>query len=390
MITVNEALEQLFALVTPLGTEDVPLAQATGRVMAVDAVAKRTQPPFAASAMDGYGVRASEVQLGAKFKIIGESAAGHGFDGTVGPGEAVRIFTGAPVPEGVDFVVIQEDVDRFVNTITIDQDPGQNTNIRPAGNDFTEGFTLTAPRLLGPNDIALLASMNIPTVTVARKPDIALISTGDELVMPGDTPGRDQIIVSNTFGLKALFDQAGAIARILPIAKDNPASIQTAFELAEGADLVITIGGASVGDHDLVGAVAQQMGLQQSFYKVKMRPGKPLMAGRMGDAVMVGLPGNPVSAMVCGHVFMLPLIRAFLGFAPEPRARLSAALTKDIPANGPREHYTRGRVDSGQVTVFDRQDSSLLSVMSEANALIVRDPDDGARKAGDLIAYLPI
>lgn len=390
MITVNEALEQLFALVRPLGTEDVPLAQALGRVMAVDAVAKRTQPPFAASAMDGYGVRADEVAVGAKFKIIGESAAGHGFEGSVGPGQAVRIFTGAPVPEGVDFVVIQEDVDRFVDTITIDQDPGQNANIRPAGNDFSEGFTLSAPRLLAPNDIALLASMNIPTVTVARKPDIALISTGDELVMPGDTPGPDQIIVSNTFGLKALFDQAGATARILPIAKDNPASIEMAFDLAQGADLVVTIGGASVGDHDLVGAVAHQLGLQQSFYKVKMRPGKPLMAGRMGDAVMVGLPGNPVSAMVCGHVFVLPMIRAMLGFAPGSRERLSAPLAADIPANGPREHYMRGRVENGRITVFNRQDSSLLSVMSEANALIVRPPEDGPRKVGDSVDYLPI
>lgn len=390
MITVNEALDQLFALVSPLGVEEVPLAQAMGRVMAQDAVAKRTQPPFAASAMDGYGVRAGEIAVGAKFKIIGESAAGHGFDGTVGPGEAVRIFTGAPVPDGVDFVVLQEDVDRFVNTITIDQDPGQNSNIRPAGNDFAQGFTLTAPRLLGPNDIALLAAMNIPSVTVARRPDIALISTGDELVMPGDTPGRDQIIVSNTFGLKALFDAAGASARILPIAKDDPASIETAFDLAQGADLVVTIGGASVGDHDLVGAVARQLGLEQSFYKVKMRPGKPLMAGRMGDAVMVGLPGNPVSAMVCGHVFVLPMIRAMLGFAPAPRARSSAPLAADISANGPREHYMRGRVEAGHVTVFDRQDSSLLSVLAEANALIVRPPEDGARAAGETVEYLPI
>jgi molybdopterin molybdotransferase len=390
MITVDEALQQLFTLAAPLGTEEVPLAEAAGRVMAVDAVAKRSQPPFAASAMDGYGVRAAELAVGAKFKIIGESAAGHGFSGSVGPGEAVRIFTGAPVPQGVDFVVIQEDVDRFVNTITIDQDPGTNANIRPAGNDFAEGFTLSAPRVLAPNDIALLASMNIPTVTVARRPDIALISTGDELVMPGGTPGPDQIIVSNTFGLKALFEQAGAIARILPIAGDTPSEIEMAFDLAKGADLVITIGGASVGDHDLVGAVAQQLGLQQSFYKVKMRPGKPLMAGRMGDAVMVGLPGNPVSAMVCGHVFVLPMIRAMLGFTPAPRARLSAALTADIQANGPREHYMRARVENGQITVFGRQDSSLLSVMSDANALIVRPPEDGPRKAGDSVDYLPI
>lgn len=390
MITVEEALEHLFALVSPLGTEEVPLAEASGRVMAADVTAARTQPPFAASAMDGYGVRADEVAIGAKFKIIGESAAGHGFDGPVGPGEAVRIFTGAPVPDGVDFVVLQEDVDRFVNTITIDSDPGRNSNIRPAGNDFAEGFVLQAPRVLGPNDIALLAAMNIASVTVARKPDIALISTGDELVMPGDTPGRDQIIVSNTFGLKALFDSMGAHARILPIAKDTPASIETALSLAEGADLIITIGGASVGDHDLVGAVAQQMGLNQSFYKVKMRPGKPLMAGQMGDAVLVGLPGNPVSAMVCGHVFVAPMIRTMLGFPPAPRSRHTAPLSAAIPANGPREHYMRGRIENGKMTVFDRQDSSLLSVLADANALIVRPPEDAARAANEMVEYLPI
>ncbi len=390
MITVEEALEHLFSLVSPLDAETVPLTQATGRVLACDVSTSLTQPPFAASAMDGYGVKSSEISVGAKFRIIGESAAGHGFDGTLGPGEAVRIFTGAPVPEGVDFVVIQEDTDRFVNTLTIERDPGDNANIRPAGNDFGAGFTLTAPRLLGPNEIALLAAMNIPSVQVARKPDIAVISTGDELVMPGDTPGPGQIIVSNTFGLKALLDSAGAHSRILPIAKDDPASIETVFSLAEGADLVVTIGGASVGDYDIVGTVAQKLGMQQSFYKVKIRPGKPLMAGRMGDALMVGLPGNPVSAMVCGHVFLLPMIRAMQGFAPSASARLTAPLATDIRANGPREHYMRGRVENGKVTVFDRQDSSLLTVLAEANALIVRPADDGPRTAGDLVEYLPI
>lgn len=390
MITVQEALEHLFSLISPLDTELVPLAQAAGRVMARDAVATRTQPPFAGSAMDGYGLRADEVAVGAKFKIIGESAAGHGFDGVVGPGECVRIFTGAPVPEGVDFVVIQEDVDRFVNTITIESDPGPNANIRPAGNDFPEGYALSAPRVLAPNEVALLAAMNIPQVEVYRRPDIALISTGDELVMPGDTPGRDQIIVSNTFGLKALFDSAGARTRILPIASDDPASVETVFGLAEGADLVITIGGASVGDYDIVGQVAQQLGMEQAFYKVKMRPGKPLMAGRMGEAVMVGLPGNPVSAMVCGNVFVLPMVAAMQGLPATARARLSAPLAKDIPANGPREHYMRARLEDGQITLFDRQDSSLLTVLAQANALVVRPPEDGARKAGEQVAYLPI
>ena len=304
MITVEEALNHLFALVAPMQAENVPLVQAVGRVLVGDAIANRDQPPFATSAMDGYAVHADEVKVGAQFDVIGESAAGHGFDGTCGPGQAVRIFTGAPVPDGASCVVIQEDVERTNDRITLTDRLGSGDNIRPAGADFRTGDRLRAPRLLRPSDIALLASMNIDEVTVARQPDVALISTGDELVMPGEDPGPDQIIASNTFGLKALLDGIGARARILPIAGDSRPLLEAAFDLAKDADLIVTIGGASVGDHDLVGDVAESLGMERAFYKIAMRPGKPLMAGRMGNAVMVGLPGNPVSAMVCGHVFL--------------------------------------------------------------------------------------
>ncbi|MEM9639283.1 MAG: molybdopterin molybdotransferase MoeA, partial [Pseudomonadota bacterium] len=273
MISVAEALTHLFDLVEPLSEETVPLRQAAGRVLAREVTASRTQPPFDASSMDGYALRRTEVEPDAMFKVVGEAAAGHAFKGHVGPGQAVRIFTGAPVPDGVDFIAIQEDVTRRGDLITLNRDIGRKDNIRPAGGDFAAGDRVTAPRRLGPSDLALLAAMNIAQVPVIRRPAVALMATGDELVMPGETPGPDQIIASNIFGLAAQLEAEGAEARLLPIARDNAASLKTAFRLAASADLIVTIGGASVGDHDLVAPVAEELGMQQSFYKVAMRPG---------------------------------------------------------------------------------------------------------------------
>ncbi|MCB1311647.1 MAG: molybdopterin molybdotransferase MoeA [Sedimentitalea sp.] len=390
MISVEEARERLLGLVVPLPAEEVPLTEAAGRVLARDATARRDQPPFAASAMDGYAVQAAEVETGAMFRVIGESAAGRRFAGRVGAGQAVRIFTGAPVPEGADFVVIQEDVKRAGEVITIASDPGANRNIRPAGGDFRIGSAMAAPRRLTPEDVALLAAMNLPRVPVARKPQVALLATGDELVMPGEDPGPDQIIASNGYGLKALLEALGARARLLPIARDTEASLRTAFELAEEADLLVTIGGASVGDHDLVGKVAGDLGMDRAFYKVAMRPGKPLMAGRLGAAAMVGLPGNPVSAMVCGHVFLAPMIRVMLGLGSDLPALQDARLAAPLEANGPRQHYMRAVVSNGRLRAFDNQDSAALTVLSQANALLVRPPHDPPRAAGDAVAFLPI
>ena len=390
MISVEEALANLFALVRPLGVEQVPLTEVSGRVLAADAVARRTQPPFAASAMDGYAVHSDQLQIGASFDVIGEAAAGQAFNGPIAKSEAIRIFTGAPAPTGDFFVVIQEDIDRNGDKITIARDPGSSNNIRPAGGDFMIGYLLQAPRVISPADVALLASMNIAAVTVAKRPDVALISTGNELVMPGETPGPDQIIASNTFGLKALLDSHGALTRILPIARDDSDSLKTAFALAEGADLVVTIGGASVGDHDLVAPVSAELGMDRSFYKVRMRPGKPLMAGRLGEMMMVGLPGNPVSAMVCGEIFLQPLIRSMLGLPAEPRTRNKAVLAHDIAANGPREHYMRARLQDGKLHVIDNQDSSILTVLSQANALLVRPVSDPPQQAGTLMEYIEI
>ena len=390
MISVDEALDHLLALAQPLTIESVPLIHAAGRILAQPVSARRDQPPFDASSMDGYAINAAEAELHAQFKVIGESAAGHRFEGRVGPGQAVRIFTGAPLPECTDFVVIQEDVERAGALITITDGPGAKANLRRAGADFAQGTTIEAPRRLSAQDIALLASMNIPEVTVTRKPQVALISTGDELVLPGEDPGPDQIIASNTFGQHAMLQAMGAHPRILPIARDTKVSLKTAFDLAQGADLVITIGGASVGDHDMVGDVARELGMEQSFYKVAMRPGKPLMAGRLGQAAMIGLPGNPVSAMVCGHVFVAPVIARMLGLGDQRAQPQSATLADPIGPNGPRTHYMRAVVKDGRVTAFDRQDSSLLSVLAQANALLIRPAHDSAKQAGAEVSFIPI
>lgn len=390
MITVAQALENLFALTPVMDIEEVSLLEASGRVLARDVTAQRTQPPFAASSMDGYALRRAEVEPDAMFKVVGEAAAGHRYDGALRAGQAVRIFTGAPVPEGANFVVIQEDVTRRGNLITLGHSVDSKDNIRPAGGDFVQGDTLTAPRTLRPADIALLAAMNIACVPVFRKPVVAILATGDELVEPGQTPGPDQIIASNTYGLAAQLAALGAAPRLMPIAADTEAALRHSFEQARGADLIITIGGASVGDHDLVAPVAAQMGMEQSFYKVAMRPGKPLMAGRLQGAAMIGLPGNPVSAMVCGTIFVAPFIRAMLGLGQHPATRRALPLAADIPANGPREHYMRATIDSAGVTVETRQDSSLLSVLATANVLLVRPPNDPARATGHIVEVIDI
>ena len=390
MITVAEALEHLFALVSPLETETVPLTLAHGRTMVTPAIAKREQPPFAASAMDGYAVTDENPAKGSTWTVDGEAAAGHRFVGTLSAGKAVRIFTGAPVPEGTKRVIIQEDIDRSGSKITLKETLSANTNIRPSGGDFHIGDSLSAPRVLGPSDIALLASMNVAEVNVTRKPRVALIATGDELVSPGETPGPDQIIASNSYGLYALLGAIGAEPRLLPIARDTLSSLETVFELCTDADLVVTIGGASVGDHDLVAQAAADAGMTQSFYKVAMRPGKPLMAGKMGATPMIGLPGNPVSAMICGHIFLAPAVRAMLGQPAVATPRRHATMAAPLAANGPREHYIRGWIGPEGATAFPKQDSSLLTVLSDANCLIVQPPHDTAKDKGDHVEIIDL
>lgn len=394
MISVEEALSHILDLFEPVGTEQVPISRAQGRVLAEDVVATHDQPPFAASAMDGYAVRAEDAEVGARLDVIGTSAAGGGFEGTLGAGEAVRIFTGAPVPEGATKIVLQENVTREQRQIEITDGPNESVFIRPAGGDFKTGTRLSAPRRLGPSDIGLIAAMNVARVTVRRKPAFALLATGDELMPPGGDLAPDQIASSNNYALKALIEQFGGSARLLPIARDDEDSLRAVLGLCEDADVIVTLGGASVGDHDLVRKVAEESGLETSFYKVAMRPGKPLMAGRYNATPMIGLPGNPVSALVCGHVFLRPALDAMLGLAKTPLMRETAVLAADMGPNGPRSHYMRAKLDlSGEaltVEAFDRQDSSLLSVLSQADALLVRPPQDPARRAGDTVEIIRI
>jgi len=392
VISVEAALARVLALATPLEAETVDLSEAAGRWICTPVVARRDQPPFAASAMDGYAV-AVPPRPGARLMVIGEAGAGHGFAEAIGTGQAVRIFTGAPVPVEATHVVLQEDVEVQGNAIILTDRVGESTNIRPQGQDFRAGKAL-GPRRLRPNDLALLAAMNVPEVRVTRRPVVALIATGDELVLPGEDPGPDQIICSNTFALKALVEAAGAEARMLPIARDTESDLRQVFALADGADMVVTVGGASVGDHDLVARVAGALGLERAFYKISMRPGKPLMAGRLAGVPMLGLPGNPVSAIVCGHLFVVPLIRAMLGDpAPAPQPR-RAVLTEAVGATGPRTHYMRARLVEGPglpgIAPFAHQDSALLGVLAEADALLIRPLGDGARQAGEQVFYHPL
>lgn len=390
MISVSEALDRIFALLSPVDTETVSLRRACGRVLAEDAVADRDQPPFAASAMDGYAVASSEVGPRARFRVIGEAAAGRGFDGSISAGEAVRIFTGAPVPEGADHIVIQEDVTVDDRQIVLSETLDSSGYIRPAGGDFRKGTVLTKGRRLRPQDISLLASMNVPWLVVHRRPKVAILSTGDELVMPGETPSPDQIISSNGLGLATLLEREGAQSRLLPIARDTLPSLKTALALAEGADLLVTTGGASVGDHDLLAQASDTLGIDRTFYKIAMRPGKPVMAGRIAGIPMIGLPGNPVSAMVCGTIFMLPAVRVLMGLPAEPAPRRQARLSTALPRNGPREHYMRAVLTDGKVTTHGRQDSSLQSVLADANALVVRPPDTPPLAAGELVELVLI
>ncbi len=391
MLSVAEALTHITAGVTPLEAETAPLGDALGRVLAADVVASLTQPPFRSSAMDGYAVRKADIRtLPARLKLIGESAAGHPFGGEVGPGEAVRIFTGAPVPGGADLVVMQENVTPLGHYAEVRELSAEDF-VRPEGFDFTAGqAVLAAGRRLTARDLMLAAQANAPLVAVRRQPVIAVLASGDELVEPGETPGAGQIVSSIPAGLAALIAQAGARPRFLGIARDTMASLTEKLGRAEGAEVVVTIGGASVGEHDLVRQALEEAGFAIAFHNVAMRPGKPLMFGARGPCRVLGLPGNPVSAMVTGLIFLKPLIAALLG-ETAPERRLAAPLAEPIPANGPRQAYMRGRITaSGAVEAFASQDSSLITRLAAADCLIIRPPHASAAAAGESVPILPL
>ncbi|TWI29687.1 molybdopterin molybdotransferase MoeA [Paracoccus sulfuroxidans] len=388
MITVDEARALVLALAGPVQTEEIAIEDGLGRVMAAPATARLTQPPFNASAMDGYAVRSGD--LPGPLTVIGTAAAGAPWTGSAAPGTAVRIFTGAPVPAGYDQVVIQEIVTREGDQITV-APAGNNLNIRLQGNDFAEGQAFQPQRRLRASDLALLAAMNVPRITVARRPTVAVMAGGDELVRPGETPGPGQIICSNDIAIAALARECGADARILPIARDTEESLRDRFNAASDADLIVTIGGASVGDHDLVGRVASELGMARSFYRLAMRPGKPLMAGRLMTSAMLGLPGNPVSAITCAKLFMQPLLLAMQGL-PTPFHLEDAILARDLPPEGDRQHYLRAALTEAaplpRLDPFPDQDSARLWLLAEADALLMRPAHDPARKAGETVKFI--
>lgn len=388
MISVEDALAQVLALVTPTGTENIPLDQACGRIMAHPATARLNQPPFNASAMDGYAIQAADAQTDRPLRIIGEAAAGHPWHGRATPGTAIRIFTGAPVPDGYDRVIMQEDCRREGDHIVIKQ-LSDNMNIRQKGNDFKKDQPFFPRRALSPRDIGLLAAMNIAEISVHRKPKVSIIAGGDELIPVGQDPLEGQIISSNDHAISAFIQSIGGLAKRHPLTRDSEESIrQTLFD-ARDSDLIITIGGASVGDHDLIGKVASDLGLDRSFYKIAMRPGKPLLAGRMGRSAFIGLPGNPVSAMVCAEIFIKPMIYLYQGI--DYRSDLKkATLTHPLSAEGPRTHYLRATVAGDQITAASDQDSARLGILAESNALLRRPAYDPPRKAGDEVYFIPL
>lgn len=399
LMPVEDALRRLLADATATETEQVLLAQANGRVLAAPLVSTRTQPPFAASAMDGYAVRHDDLQAsGTVLEVIGEAPAGHGFNGRVDTGQTVRIFTGAPVPEGTDTILIQENASRQDTRITVLEPPARGAHVRPAGLDFCEGDVLLEPPLkLSYRHLALAAAMNHAVVPVRRRPRVAILATGDELVRPGATPGPDQIIASNHAGIAALVEDCGGEPLDLGISPDNPVALagHVRTALTERADILVTLGGASVGDHDLVQEVLGQEGMELAFWRIAMRPGKPLMAGRLGHTKVLGLPGNPVSSLVCGLLFLKPLVRAMLGMPPENLAPSTAVLTAPLPQNDRRQDYVRAKLsedgNGGKlVTPFSRQDSSMLNLLAKSGALIIRPPHAPALEAGAKVPLLPL
>ena len=391
LMPVSDALAAVLAGVKPLPEEMIPLDEAYHHVLARDVAARRTQPPEAMSAMDGYAVRAADAaKVDAQLTVIGEVAAGRPFAGVVGAGEAVRIFTGGVVPAGADAVVIQEDTVAEGKRITIKEATIAGRHIRPAGVDFREGdVLLRMGTRLTERDLALAAGMNHPHLPVRRRPKVAILATGDELVMPGTTPGPGQIVYSNGYALHALARQEGADTIDLGIAADTleatTAGIRRARE--SGADILITTGGASVGDHDLVQQALRDEGIAMAFWKIAMRPGKPMMHGRLGAMGVIGLPGNPVSSYVCAFLFMVPLIRALSGRAVIHHHRERAVLGRDVGANDQREDYLRARLerrDDGTLVALpvNHQDSSLLANLAAAQALLVRAPFAPKAEAG--------
>ena len=387
MISVDEAVARIARSFAPLDTQIVPLADASGRVLAADAVARMDQPPAPMSAMDGYAVRVSDASVGAELTVIGEAPAGRPFPGCVGAGEAVRIFTGGVVPEGADSVVIQEDTQSTGTRVVIKESPRPNENVRPRALDFRTGeILLPQGHRLSARDIALLAAGDLAKISVTRKPRVALVATGDELSRPGEVRKEGGIVASSIYALRAMVHQWGGEGIDVGILPDRPEAFAALPEATKGADLIVTQGGASVGDHDLVQSALKPHGFALDFWQIAMRPGKPLIFGRLRETPFIGLPGNPVSAMVCAVLFIQPAIAAMLGRPYEP-AIVKARLASPLRANGRRQDYIRTRLvrTGGVMTAepFALQDSSMQKIFAQSDGLIVRAIDAPPARAGD-------
>lgn len=393
MITVDEARATIIAALSPSGLQSIPCQNAVGRTLAAPLIAARTQPPFAASAMDGYAVRSEDLcDTPAVLHLQGEAAAGHAHPGCVAPGTAVRISTGAPVPAGADQVVIQENTSRDGDHLTLNDTPRPKSNIRSAGIDFFEGDTLLPTgTCLNPTAIALAVGAGIIQLVTYRRPRVGILSTGDELVEPGELTADSQIINSISRGLDGLIRQWGGEPVYLGIARDTPEAVADKLASAAGLDLLVTIGGASVGDHDHLRSTFASMGGTLLFEKVAVKPGKPTWFGKLNELPCLGLPGNPVSAFVTGRLFLSAAMASLCG-RPHSIAFQNATLGADLDANGRREIYIRGARSpiDGSVAPLLKQDSSTLSALAQSDVLIRRDIDAPAAKTGDTVEVLPL
>ena len=390
MISVDEAIKSILSDLPTPSMETISIFNAVGRVLAQKVISKINQPPFSSSAMDGYAISDKMPKVGSHYRIIGEASAGKTFNEEIGNAEAVRIFTGAPIPKGAQKVVVQENIKRSGDTVKIISDDNSNNYIRPQGCDYQSGTSIEPNIILDASTLALIASMNISSVAVYKKPTVAIITTGNELIMPGERLEKGKIVSSNSVGVSARLLLNGANTKILPIAKDDPDSLRYIINISLASDFIVTIGGASVGEYDIVKDVLLELGLKIKFSKVSIRPGKPLFSGKLGSSTVIGLPGNPVSALVCTEIFIVPAINKFLKLNSNNHRTRYAKLSNIIPKNGSRTHYMRGQFDedSNLIKVSCKQDSSLLSVLVKSNALVVREPYAEAIQEGRLVPII--
>ncbi len=396
MLSIEEALDKIRSGIAPLPTEEIFVLDALGRVLAEDVIATLSHPPQAVSAMDGYAVRAGDAtEVPATLTQIGEAAAGHKFAGEIGPGECARIFTGGALPKGADSIVIQEDTDTDGDRITIKEAAKTGEWVRAEGLDFAAGkVLLKAGRVMTARDVGLAAAAGATWIRVRRKPRIAILSTGDEIVMPGAPMRADQIVSSNSVALVAYAQVLGAEGTSIGIAEDRPESLRERLKDSAGYDILVTSGGASVGDHDLVQSVFGDEGLELGFYKIAMRPGKPLIFGRIKETYLLGLPGNPVSTGVTSAIFLKAAVEGMLGMTPQPLYQ-AARLGRDLKSNGKRLDFMRAKLETSDndlptATPFERQDSSMMALFADADCLVMREIGAPAAKAGDIVKVVPL